>query len=685
MDMRRILFTLTTVALCAYSCMREPSAVHPVSEKSPVKASIEQMVGTKTYLDDMQVNWSDGDRIVIFAGTSSGSIYKVSPQSAGSTYAQFTYEGDLPGYGSYAMDDCVAVYPMNESAGCQETSSGDYKIAGLSLPSRQLYQEESFADESFLMTAVRDKDSDEPYSFRNVCGGLKLQLYGDCSVREIEVQGNNGELLSGNVYITASPDGEDPVMTFQSGASKKTVLDCGSSGVRLKKSEVTDFIISLPPVVFTKGFNVIVRDVLGREMMLNTSKTNTVLRSSLLKMPAATFSVIPADQDVIYSLDKNHCSATYAEIDITFGEKCQTAFHYTMKMDAPNADKKLEGARTYYEGDQEERRALAQYLSSFGFSLTPSAPGAVCDTTWVEYALEPDTEYIIAYCCTDSDGNLSEVFFSEPFWTKPLNDDYEANKSDISLEFSEISRTSLKFNFSYDPENTAVLKFICIKNTGMDLHQAYGGEIDIPSADASQKALHNFFDEMANSLFMNVWPKSASGSDTYTLVGLEPGSEIAYAYMAEDMDGILSEVKIAEAVMKEDKPGPDPEVRIDPVWDPATRTWTVTFSMVKDCSKFKYTLNCDDNMFLARLGTGDMRAYEFYNHWDSFVTAYGLETSYDSVTATSVPDEDHVALAVSWGKNAEDKDVVSGLEYIILTKDGQMMKISDYYPSYIEK
>ena len=137
--------------------------------------------------------------------------------------------------------------------------------------------------------------------------------------------------------------------------------------------------------------------------------------------------------------------------------------------------------------------------------------------------------------------------------------------------------------------------------------------------------------------------------------------------------------------MKEDKPGPDPEVRIDPVWDPATRTWTVTFSMVKDCINFKYTLNCDDNMFLARLGTDEMRAYEFYNHWDSFVTSYGLETSYDSVSATSVPDEDHVALAVSWGKNADGKDVVSNLEYMILTKDGQQKKISDYYPSYTER
>lgn len=74
--------------------------------------------------------------------------------------------------------------------------------------------------------------------------------------------------------------------------------------------------------------------------------------------------------------------------------------------------------------------------------------------------------------------------------------------------------------------------------------------------DAPQSELRDFFDKMDNSLFMNVWPGSSSGSDTYTLVGLESGSEVAYAYVAEDMDGVLSEVKIAEAVMNEDKPGP---------------------------------------------------------------------------------------------------------------------------------
>lgn len=683
--MKRLLLAVTAVILSAASCMREFSEEQPVSDKSSIQVSIEQLAATKTYLEDTQVKWASGDRLLLFDGVSSGSIYKVSDASAGSVSAQFLYEGTLGESGGYKLDHSIAFYPMDENVGCLSSGSGAYKLTGVTLPARQVYQEDSFASGAFLMVAVKDKDSEGPYSFRNVCGGLRLQFYGDCAVREIEVRGNDGELLAGNASVAAYSDGSVPVITVNSGASETVILDCGAAGIRLKKSQATDFIISLPPMVFSKGFKVTVRDVLGREMVLKTSRSNSVLRSSLLKMPAAKFEVIPSGQNVVYDLDKDNYSATYAKIDITLGAKCQTAFHYTMMMDSTNAGGNLEAARKYYEGSASSRKVLAEYLSAYGYSVTPSTPDEICDASWIEYNLKPDTEYVIAYCCKDVYGKLSEAYFSEPFRTKSLvKDRPQDNRSDVSLEFSDITRTSLKFNFSYDPSNTAVLKFICIKNGNMDLYEAYG-DVDVPEVDAPQSELRDFFDKMDNSLFMNVWPRSSSGSDTYTLVGLEPGSEVAYAYVAEDMDGVLSEVKIAEAVMKEDKPGPDPEVRIDPVWDPATRTWTVTFSMVKDCSKFKYTLNCDDNMFLARLGTGDMRAYEFYNHWDSFVTAYGLETSYDSVTATSVPDEDHVALAVSWGKNAEDKDVVSGLEYIILTKDGQMMKISDYYPSYIEK
>lgn len=102
------------------------------------------------------------------------------------------------------------------------------------------------------------------YEFRNVCGGLKLQLYGDYAVREIEVSGNNVELLAGPAYIFAYTDGRTPQISMHSDASRTVVLDCGEKGVRLNKNEDTDFIITLPPVDFSKGFNVQVRDVSGR-------------------------------------------------------------------------------------------------------------------------------------------------------------------------------------------------------------------------------------------------------------------------------------------------------------------------------------------------------------------------------------------------------------------------------------
>jgi hypothetical protein len=190
---------------------------------------------------------------------------------------------------------------------------------------------------------------------------------------------------------------------------------------------------------------------------------------------------------------------------------------------------------------------------------------------------------------------------------------------------------------------------------------------------------------MDQSLFMNLWPRTASGRDSYTLVGLDPGAEIAYAYCAEDMDGVVSEIKVAKVTLEQMQVGANPEVEIIPAWNEATKTWTVKFNMVKDCEKFKYTLNNDDNMYLYRLGTSEMRAFEFYDHWDQFVGMNGLETNYQSVTEVSDPGKDHVALAVAWGRDENGAEVISKLEYVILTKDGQQKLISDYYPNYVEK
>ncbi len=407
---------------------------------------------------------------------------------------------------------------------------------------------------------------------------------------------------------------------------------------------------------------------------------------------------IPQDADeamLKYEFDPENYSATYAEYKITLGKECRSGYHYALKMDDYTADGNIAPARYYIEGTDEVRAELANALALAGYGTANAnfsfdeekneAIGNSFDGRWVDYNLTPDTEYVIAYCGKNFYGEITELHFSEPFRTKKLiTDTPEANKSNIKLEFSDVTRTSIKFDFSYDPANTACFKFICIKNGDFNLSEAYSW-VEVPSVDASQEDLWRFFNTMDQSMFMNLWPRSASGTDSYTLVALEPGAEVAYAYYAEDMDGVTSEIKVATVTLEQMQVGADPEVKIIPAWDEATKTWTVKFNMVKDCEKFKYTLNNDDNMYLYRLGTSEMRAFEFYDHWDQFVGMNGLETNYESVTEVSEPGKDHVALAVAWGRDENGAEVISKLKYVILTKDGQQKLISDYYPNYVEK
>ena len=148
--MNRLLLAITAVILSATSCMREFSEKQPESDKSSIQVSIEQLAATKTYLDDTQVKWTSGDRLLLFDGTSSGSIYTVSEASAGSVSAHFLYEGTVGESGGYRLDHSIAYYPMDENVGCLASGSGSYKLTGVTLPARQIYQEDSFASGAFL-------------------------------------------------------------------------------------------------------------------------------------------------------------------------------------------------------------------------------------------------------------------------------------------------------------------------------------------------------------------------------------------------------------------------------------------------------------------------------------------------------------------------------------------------------
>ena len=278
--MKKSFIYIAALTLIA-ACNKAESPV--VSQESDIiTAQIEQETSTKTYMDaHNNIRWSEGDQIVGFMKSSLGLKYRILSSSVGKTSAFFekvSGGNDYVGAGT-EWDHNVVYYPYSDAVEAEK--SGNNYALNIVLPSEQTYAAESFGNGSMAMVAVSE---DNDITFRNVLGGMKLQLRGTQKVKSIKLEGKNNEKLSGAATVTAYTDETKPAITMASGASTSVTLNCGS-GVQLNESKATEFIISLPPVLFSKGFTVKVTDADEKTYTVETDKANTVLRSSLLVMP----------------------------------------------------------------------------------------------------------------------------------------------------------------------------------------------------------------------------------------------------------------------------------------------------------------------------------------------------------------------------------------------------------------
>ena len=269
---------LTLIAACS-----KPESPVPSQESNIITAQIEQEPATKTYMDaHNNIRWSEGDQIVGFMKSSLGLKYQILPSSVGKTSASFENVSGSNGNinAGTEWDHNIVYYPY--SASIEAEKSGNNYALNVVLPSEQTYAAESFGNGSMAMVAVSE---DNNIVFKNVLGGMKLQLKGTQKVTSITLQGKNNEKLSGAATVTAYTDETKPAITMSSSASTSVTLNCGS-GVQLNESTAAEFIIALPPVLFSKGFTVTVTDAEGQTYTVETDKANTVLRSSILNMPA---------------------------------------------------------------------------------------------------------------------------------------------------------------------------------------------------------------------------------------------------------------------------------------------------------------------------------------------------------------------------------------------------------------
>ena len=272
-----IILSLISLAGCQQEVLVEKD-VHPVFEALTEDFS----QGTKTMLSEgRNIVWSSGDKILVHEGGCNGNIYDLQESSAGTSNASFTISGDR--IQGYDFDANVAVYPSH-FVEALSSSDGVYTL-NVTIPSEQEFTQGSFAAGAFPMTALTVSKEDKRLKFKNVSGAVRLSLKGDELIRRIIFSGKSGEVLAGDAVISIDPEDGVPTLTMSESGSKEVVMTCGDDGVQLSPYKATEFVFSVPPYPFDGGFEfkVILDD--ETEYVLETDKSNPVLRSSVLNMP----------------------------------------------------------------------------------------------------------------------------------------------------------------------------------------------------------------------------------------------------------------------------------------------------------------------------------------------------------------------------------------------------------------
>lgn len=302
-----IISIMAAAALCG--CQKEGQNI-PDSNSKPFIATIDDSFSgaeTKTSLDSQgNVLWKKGDQISIFAGSTINEQWQVTDASDGKTAAGLNKVSGAGFNAGGEIDNNVAFYPYS-SENTVAKSEGNYVI-GAVLPSVQNYAEASFGNGAFPMAAVTSSTTDMNLKFKNILGGLKLQLKGTATIASISISGNNNEILCGAANVTASVSGK-PSISLTDESAKTVTLNCGD-GVQLDADAATSFVIALPPMTMTGGFTVTVTDTDGKQMEIKTTKLQTITRSGLLKMPEVKYVGTAVLPDGCVDLGLSVCWAT---------------------------------------------------------------------------------------------------------------------------------------------------------------------------------------------------------------------------------------------------------------------------------------------------------------------------------------------------------------------------------------
>ena len=289
------------VILIAAGCSKydETQIPEATEDCSPVFSVGLENEMTRTFLDeDAEMFWSAEDHISVFYPNFFNRKYRFDGETGDK---EGTFSAVASDQKNQACNISVnyAVYPYSK-----DVSVSDEGLISVTLPSEQTYVPGSFGPEANTMVAVTEDRDDYFLPFKNLCGYLKIKLYGNVEVKSLKLEGNAGELISGSAMVTAEY-GNTPDMTMGEDAGTSITLICDNQ-IRLGSTpnELTEFWFVVPPTDFEKGFTISLSSSEGM-CSIKTEKSYSIKRNSVLSMTAAAMHdySLPANNMIWYTTD----------------------------------------------------------------------------------------------------------------------------------------------------------------------------------------------------------------------------------------------------------------------------------------------------------------------------------------------------------------------------------------------
>lgn len=401
---------------------------------------------------------------------------------------------------------------------------------------------------------------------------------------------------------------------------------------------------------------------------------STEFQSNVFTLKQAPEERLPGKATV--EVDPDHIGASMFRINYTIERNSWAMFFKVMLKEV---------ADSYKDADEAQLKALGLELRNDGwgvnnhkyrYDIEEDELWGDADSgseTWM-VDVSPSTEYVIAYTAVNQYSDIAPVEFSEPFTTKALVlDAPESCEAEINLEMTTLGVDGIKTTFTFDPDKTAQFHFAFIQ-----------GDVAFPvPEDASREELigatYNS-DYNGGGTNANHWPATPNGSDDYSWFALTPATRYVVAYVAEDWNGVLGEVKFAEATTDALVGGPNPEIKLSTVQDNEGNLY-FQFDNVQDCYMMYYAVLSADQYDMSYIGKDGSYDYWYKDMYTFFVNQGTYMSTYRKSFAQPVMDGRYsLALAIGWGTDADGNDLPTKLHTLLYTKkDGTFKSLEEIY------